>query len=96
MHQFYSFLEQSWIGHMVRSIPDMFPVCEFLHFVGLSMLLGALLVVDLRVIGVIRNVAYGAVLNLVWVAIAGFANYIQKNSSSHLTFEQRPAWRDRE
>lgn len=73
MHQLYAFLHHSWIGEMVRAIPDMFPVCEALHFVGLSLLLGALLVVDLRVIGVIRGVSYASVLNLVWGAIAGFA-----------------------
>jgi len=73
MHQIYLFLEHSWIGEMVRSIPDMFAICEALHFVGLSLLLGALLVVDLRVIGVIRGVAHDRVLNLVWVAILGFA-----------------------
>jgi hypothetical protein len=73
MHAIYAFLEHSWIGNEVRSIPDMFAICEALHFVGLSLLMGALLVVDLRVIGVIKGATYGAVLNLVWVAMVGFA-----------------------
>lgn len=73
MEQIYAWLEQSRIGEMVRAIPDMFAICEALHFVGLSLLLGALLVVDLRVIGVIRQASYAKVLNLVWVAILGFA-----------------------
>lgn len=96
LHPVYAFLEQSWIGHMVRAVPDMFPVCEALHFVGLSLLLGALLVVDLRVIGIIRGVAYGKVLNLVWAAVLGFiltlATGIVFLSNNPALYEANPAF----
>jgi len=92
----YRVLEHSWIGEMVRAIPDMFALAETFHFVGLSLLLGALLVVDLRVIGVIRGVSYGAVLNLVWAAILGFAITLVTGvlfiSNNPLLYEGNPAF----
>lgn len=73
LHDIYAVLQHSFVGSMVRSIPDMFAIAEALHFVGLSLLLGALLLVDLRVLGVVRGVSYASILNLVWVAVLGFA-----------------------
>ncbi len=61
------------VGDAVRDIPWAFSVSETLHFIGLSMLVGALLLVDLRILGVAKNVSYATVLKLVPVAILGFA-----------------------
>ena len=48
-------IRASWIGQTVRDIPWMFGFLEFTHFVGLCVLFGSLLLVDLRLIGVLRG-----------------------------------------
>lgn len=51
-----------------------YPVIETLHIVGLATLFGSLLIVELRLLGVIRRVDAGALARLVlpWT-LAGFA-----------------------
>lgn len=65
-------IRETPLGHMVRDVPDFFPVCESLHFVGLSLLMGAMLVIDLRILGLFRQMSYEAALKLIPVAILGF------------------------
>ena len=48
------------------------PTCETLHFIGLSLLLGCIGVVDLRMLGVGKSMPGGPVHKLVPWAIAGF------------------------
>jgi hypothetical protein len=65
-------LDVSWIGLMVRGQPWMWPTCETLHFIGLSLLLGVVLVVDLRMLGVMKNVSFVTLHRLLPWAILGF------------------------
>jgi branched-subunit amino acid transport protein AzlD len=44
--------EASWLGQFVRTSVWMFPVIEAIHLLGLSMLGGLMLIVDLRLLGV--------------------------------------------
>jgi hypothetical protein len=48
---FFEWCEQSWLGTLVGDSPWAFPVLEGIHLLGLSLLGGALLVVDLRMLG---------------------------------------------
>ncbi len=58
------------VGSFVTDTPWMWPTCETLHFVGLSLLLGVVLLVDLRVLGVIRGVSFQSLHRLLpWAAI---------------------------
>lgn len=66
-------LRETPLGEVVREMPGLFPACEMAHFMGLSLLLGAMIVIDLRVMGMFRQVSYSAVLKLIPFAIAGFA-----------------------
>ena len=50
----------------------MWPVCETLHFIGLSLLLGVVLLVDLRMLGVMRNVSFATLHRLLPWGILGF------------------------
>jgi hypothetical protein len=50
----------------------MWPTCETLHFIGLSLLLGVVLLVDLRVLGVIRGVSFQSLHRLLPWAALGF------------------------
>jgi hypothetical protein len=54
--------EQSWV----------WPTCEILHFVGLCLLFGAALVVDLRILGVAKQVPLAAVYQLLPLGLLGF------------------------
>jgi len=58
------------VGFFVTDRPWMWPTCETLHFVGLSLLLGVVLVVDLRVLGFMRGVSFQSLHRLLpWAAI---------------------------
>ena len=45
-------IADSWVGEMARGPFWMWPFLENIHFIGLSALVGGLLVIDLRVIGI--------------------------------------------
>jgi hypothetical protein len=60
------------VGSFVTDTPWMWPTCETLHFVGLSLLLGVVLLVDLRVLGVIRGVSFQSLHRLLPWAALGF------------------------
>jgi uncharacterized membrane protein len=60
------------IGEFVTGKPWMWPTCETLHFVGLSLLLGVVLVVDLRMLGVMKNVSFATLHRLLPWGILGF------------------------
>src|SRR5262250_1518361 len=48
---FFEWCESSWLGQLVGDSVWAFPVLEGIHLLGLSLLGGALLVVDLRMLG---------------------------------------------
>ena len=60
------------VGSFVTDTPWMWPTCETLHFVGLSLLLGVVLLVDLRVLGVVRGVSFQSLHRLLPWAALGF------------------------
>ena len=59
------------VGNFVRDTTWVWIVCETLHFIGLSLLIGVLLLVDLRALGYMKNVAFGAIDRLLPWAILG-------------------------
>jgi hypothetical protein len=50
----------------------MWPTCETLHFIGLSLLLGVVFLVDLRMLGVMKNVSFPTLHRLLPWGILGF------------------------
>lgn len=48
------------------------PVCEIVHFIGLTLLIGAAGVVDLRLLGLMRGIPVATAMEFVPWAIAGF------------------------
>jgi hypothetical protein len=56
----------------MRQEQDVFSVCQTIHFFGLCLLLGSLLVIDLRLLGLMKRTPVSAVLKFVPVAIVGF------------------------
>ena len=60
------------LGAFVVGEPWMWPTCETLHFVGLSLLLGVVLAVDLRMLGVMKGVSFMTLHRLLPWGILGF------------------------
>ena len=50
----------------------MWPLCETLHFVGLCLLLGVVLTVDLRMLGVGKTLSFAALYQLLPLGMLGF------------------------
>ena len=60
------------LGSFVLALPYGWPSLETLHFIGLSLLIGVILLIDLRMLGVMKNVAFPALHRLLPWAILGF------------------------
>ncbi|HLF10229.1 MAG TPA: hypothetical protein VJA26_03370 [Gammaproteobacteria bacterium] len=75
MYEFLAWLEASALGQTMRgSGVWAYGVVNLTHILGVATLFGSLLVLDLRLLGVWRNIALGAVaVPTVPVAAAGFA-----------------------
>ena len=48
------------------------PACEMMHYVGMSLIIGVIGVLDLRILGLFRGIPIGSLRPLVPLAIAGF------------------------
>jgi hypothetical protein len=60
------------VGRFVVGAPWMWPVCETLHFIGLSLLLGVVFFVDLRMMGFMKNVSFATLHRILPWAVLGF------------------------
>ena len=87
-------IHDSWLGEFVRSIYWMFGALETVHFFGLCLLIGAMLLVDLRLMGVIKRGSLREVLQFTHIAIVGFAlaflSGISFFASSPANYNQNP------
>jgi uncharacterized membrane protein len=61
------------VGDYVRDTPWTWIAAETIHFVGLSMLVGVILLIDLRMLGVMKQVSFAALDRLLPWAMLGFA-----------------------
>lgn len=75
MHEFMAWLQSSALGHAMReSGVWTYAVVNLTHILGVASLFGAILVLDLRLLGVWRNVPLAAVAEpAVPIAVTGFA-----------------------
>ena len=60
----------SWVMNNVRAA---WPICESIHFIGLSLLLGTVGLFDLRLLGFARHIPIAALHRLIPLGVAGFA-----------------------
>jgi len=60
------------VGSFVTDTRWMWPTCETLHFIGLSLLMGVAFLVDLRVLGVVKGVSFASLHRLLPWAALGF------------------------
>lgn len=56
----------------VSETPPVWVIAETLHFIGLSLVIGIMLLINLRMLGIIKNVPFGALERLLPWAVLGF------------------------
>ena len=65
-------IRDTWLGATVRQSRWIFATGETLHFIGLSLLVGGILIVDLRLLGFIRRIPVRAALAFLPFVLVGF------------------------
>jgi len=60
------------LGLFVSGESWVWPACEAIHFVGLCLLFSVVLIVDLRMLGMIKSVSFAAVFQLLPLGMLGF------------------------
>ena len=66
-------LQESALGHAMRSSPALYPAVEILHIIGFVVLVGSILALDLRLLGFGRAIAIQPMAQLLLpVSRAGF------------------------
>jgi len=60
------------LGSWIVNTPWMWPTCETIHFLGLSLLFGVAAAVDLRMLGLMKSVSFPALHRLLPWGILGF------------------------
>jgi len=68
-----AWLTAASIKTFVLEHPWVWPTCETLHFVGMSLMFGVLMIVNLRLLGFMKGMSYAAVHRLLPLGIMGFA-----------------------
>ena len=69
----YLWLEGTRISWVMQNVPWAWPLCESIHFIGLSLLVGTVGFFDLRLLGFARRVPMAAFHRLIPIGVAGFA-----------------------
>ena len=67
-----NWMENSLLTECVFSTGWVWPVAEIFHFIGLSVLIGSMLIVDLRLFGFFRSISIAATHKLWPWAVGGF------------------------
>jgi len=67
-----NWIDGGFLNSWILGSAWVWPTLEILHFVGLSLLLGAIIVVDLRMAGVLQSLNVTAILRLLPLAAIGF------------------------
>lgn len=65
-------VHDTWLGNTTRHLSWVFTTGLIIHFMGLSLLLGSMLIVDLRLLGFPKQLPIAASLKFIPIAIIGF------------------------
>jgi hypothetical protein len=72
-----SMLQAAAIKDFVLQHPFVWPTCETLHFLGMSLMFGVLMIVNLRLLGWLRGMSFASVHRLLPFGLMGFGiNFI--------------------
>lgn len=69
---FLHWMNDSWLGVITRQYHYVFTTCLVVHFIGLSLLMGGMLIVDLRLLGFPQQLPIAAAMKFLPIAIIGF------------------------
>ena len=69
---FLVWLENTAIADAIRTIPWLYPMFETGHYIGLSLLVGGIMLIDLRVLGMARGLPLRGMIGLLPFVWAGF------------------------
>ncbi len=69
---FLDWAHDTWLGHLARDVFWVFPAGEALHFIGMSLLIGVVGVLDLRILGVAKGLPIAALHRLLPLSFVGF------------------------
>ena len=72
MNDVLAWMETSWVGNFIRDFAWAFPTLETLHFMGLCVLFGTLMVIDLRLLGIARFIPMGPAMSFIPITIGAF------------------------
>jgi hypothetical protein len=70
---FLVWLEGTFIANAIRTIPWLYPMFETGHYIGLSLLVGGIMLIDLRVLGFARALPLKSMIGLLPFVWVGFA-----------------------
>ncbi len=74
MYEFLAWLQGSALGHVMRMGVWTYAVVNFIHILGIASFFGAVLVLDLRLLGLWKNIHLDAISQpLIPVTVVGFA-----------------------
>ena len=73
LDSFAVWLRSTTLSEAIRVLPWLWPVCEIVHFIGLSLLVGVVGFFDLRLLGLFARVPLNAAWSLMPWGKAGFA-----------------------
>jgi hypothetical protein len=65
-------LNAAVVGKFVREVKWVWPTCQTLHFMGLTLLMGVVFLVDLRMLGVMKDVSFATLHRLLPWGVLGF------------------------
>jgi hypothetical protein len=72
MSGFVAWLESTTLSQGIVHYPWIWPICEIIHFVGLTLVIGIAGFFDLRLMGFMKRVPVSAARDLMPLAMAGF------------------------
>lgn len=75
--EFFAWLETTMIADAIRTHPWVYPALETAHYLGLACLVGAIMLIDLRLLGLARSLPIRSMIGLVrWVWIGFIINAV--------------------
>ena len=66
-----SWLQSQTIAHLVQTNRWIWPICEIIHYIGLCLLVGVVMIVNLRFFGLLKSVPFAAMSALLPWAVLG-------------------------
>jgi hypothetical protein len=72
MDEFVAWLQSTTLSQGIIHYPWIWPICEIIHFIGLTLVVGIAGFFDLRLMGFMKRVPVSAARDLMPLAMAGF------------------------